>query len=389
MKLSRLAAALFPVALAACGGTNASSFQDAAPSYSSLAMDVTADATAGGTTGMTAYAAPAPVDALAVTAADTCHPHLFLRTADIAWRVNRHLWRFLRHVEMFAARAPDKLTSGDATWQRTHGTIEVKWTVTKVSEEVYDWLLQARPVGGTDWTTVFSGEIDRTGATAPHQGKGTAKLDLTALHAVDPTQPFTGVIDTAFESFADHRKLVVDAVAVTWEPPVDAAGMAWFAGVPENAHYVYYRAPGKGGSFKAHDSMVFLCPPPAVGAPPPADVKLLSRWFVGGSPAPSYQGRSDAVMTGGQLDAASRVVGLTCQTAAFDATPTAEAYWLMKEESATSPFATIAVWGPAGNEAACAAAFGPVPTAADGANDFDFTSVNFDSADPAPFPGGP
>ena len=198
MRILRLAAALLPLALVACGGKeSARAFQDAAPSYSALAIDVTGAAATGGTGSGPAMAdaptEPSPADAMAMTA-DGCHPHLFLRTEGLALRVNRHLWRFLRHVELLSMHPPDELAHGQATWQRTHGVIDVRWTVTRDSDVLFHWLLEARSLVHPDWITIFSGQIDRTGASGPHQGKGTATLDLTALQAVDPLEPFSGVI---------------------------------------------------------------------------------------------------------------------------------------------------------------------------------------------------
>jgi len=381
MRTLRIAAAALPLALAACGSDqNAAPFQDATPSYAALAMDVTGPAAADGTAAGPALAlAPAPIDALAMTPVD-CHPHLFVRTADLARRVNRHLWKFLRHVEVMAARHPDHLDSGSARWQRGHGRIEVRWTVTKVSDQVFQWLLQARSAVHPDWATIFSGQIDRSGAKGPHQGAGTATLDLDALKAVDPLERASGVVVASFESFADHRKLVVDAKAVAW----DTEGLSFFVSTPADAHYVYFREPGKGGSFKAHDAMAFLCPPPVSGPPPAADVKVLARWFVTGN---EVHGRSDALMVGGQLPAGNAVMGLTCHQAALTADAQLEGYWMMKQEDAGG--ATVAAWTPAGATTACDTTFGPVPSASSAATDFDFAAVDFDSAAPGPFPGGP
>ena len=52
--------------------------------------------------------------------------------------------------------------------------------------EVFTWKLELKPTGAPDtaFATVFSGDIDRTGATGPHQGTGAFTLDLDALHAV-------------------------------------------------------------------------------------------------------------------------------------------------------------------------------------------------------------
>ncbi len=385
MKTSRwaaAAAAALPLALGACGATDSSTLQSAAPDYSSLSMDMTsADTTdAQSTPATTADAVDLAVGAVA---ADVCHPHLFVRTHDVALRVNRHLWKFLRHVAFLTERKADKLAGGQATWQRQNGPVEARWTVTEVSDKVYDFKLELAPASTTAWTTVFSGEVDRTGATAAHQGKGSATLDLTALHQVLPSEPASGKLSIAFEAFASYRKSVFDAVDVVWDAAGDADAAA-LGSTPRNAHYVYYREPGKGGSLKGHDEMVFLCPQTVPANKLPADVKVLTRWYRDADG--SVKGRSDALMVGGQLPAADEVQGVVCHDAAAEGLAQVESYWMMKEVvSATD--ATAQSWGPRGDVSTCGALFGPVPAVDSGASDFDFGSLSFDSNDPAPFPG--
>jgi hypothetical protein len=368
--------------LAACGGQSAAEFQNAAPSYAALSMDLSTTATTGATTGMTPMAKTAAPGADLVDPA--CHPHLFLRAEALAARVNRHLWKFLRRVENVTTHHPDRLTAGSATWTRTQGTVEIQWTITKLSDQAFTWLLQMRPVGGTTWTDIFSGQIDRTGATGPHQGKGNAHLDLTALHGLTG-EPSTGTLAATFETFADHRLIVVDATSVVWDASdiaVDPYAVD-LGTTPRNAHYVYFHEPGKGGSFKAHDEMVFLCPAPNTSLLP-ADAKVLTRWYRTSSG--TVNGRSDALMVGGQLPATDSIEGVVCHAGSGDGQPQTEAYWMMKEEDSTG--ATVGTaWGPVGDPASCDTVFGAVPSATSNAGDFDFTKVNFDDATPADFPG--
>jgi hypothetical protein len=388
MRDFRIVVAALPLALGACAGQGASQFQDASPSYAALSVDMSSAATAAGQAGALAEAGPAMLAPL--PGVDLCHPHLFVRAEGLAMRLNFHLWKFLRHVDLLSLKHPDRIVGGHGIWHRFHDRIEVRWTVTQVSDMVFDFKLEARPAGSTDdnaWVAVFFGEIDRTGATRPHQGKGNATLDLTALHGVDPMEPATGEIDLAFETFSDHRKLVFAAKDVVWDfaaDPVVVAMPMILRSTPRNAHFVYFREPGKGGSFKAHDEMAFACPIPAVGMNAPvADVKALSRWFVTNG---AVHGRSDALVTGGLLPAANDLMGLTCHSATAEGREQAESYWFLKEEDATG--ATVLKWVPPGlDPSACDPAFGSVPSPDDSATDFDFSSVDFDSSDPAPFPG--
>ncbi|HEY7724075.1 MAG TPA: hypothetical protein VH880_01985, partial [Anaeromyxobacteraceae bacterium] len=168
MKTLRALGALAPLALAACGGVSPDAFEAAAPSYEALAIDVDAAASQ---SGMGGSMMPLTADS-AVPAADFCHPHLFMRTEGLAARLNRHLWKFLRLAEEVTARKADLVTGTRAVWERTRGTFDVRFTVTRQTDVLYDWLLEVKPTSEATWTTVFSGWIDRTGATGKHQGKG-------------------------------------------------------------------------------------------------------------------------------------------------------------------------------------------------------------------------
>jgi hypothetical protein len=147
---------------------------------------------------------------------------------------------------------------------------------------------------------------------------------------------------------------------------------------PKNARYVYLREPGRGGSLKVTDEMVFYCPinPQLL----PADVDLVSAWFRAADG--SIHGRSDAKATGGQIASSDAWVGLTCHTRPA-AGEVAETYWLMKLEQGSSIVQGLS----AGDRTACDPVFGAVPAVNSTANDFDFSKVDFTNSDPYPFPG--
>ena len=413
MKPSRIP--LFAAAvslLAACGGQTADpAFVDAAPSYGALAMDqTTPDGVAPATGAATAALAAAPADAAATMAPESCHPHLFVRTHEVVARVNRHLLKFLAHVEAAIARHPLIADATEHVWQyvRKDG-VQVRFTITRTDATSFTWLLELAPPGGA-FVSVFWGDIDRSGATGPHQGKGTMTLDLTALHGVVPTEAAVGTVAASFETTGTSRWLVVDAQGVAWEvDPTMPDGTPMPAPVlslleqPRNGHYVYFREPGKGGSLKIQDQMVFLCPAnPQLKL---GDVTLADRWYLATGGA--RHGRADGRLTGGQLPDQSppvdKVVAVTCHQSPDDATMPSETFWLMKEEAADG--STIQGWSSAtlpvnaiGSDA-CDPALNPpkgtVPDLTGPANDFDFsgvtiaTNVNLDDPanQPYPFPG--
>lgn len=406
MNLSRILIAVPLVALAACAATEADqAFLDAAPSYGALAMDqVAADSVDPGTT----PGALTAVEGQAVMAPDApCHPHLFIRTHEVVARVNGHLARFLRHVGFAMSRRPEVAAEGQHLWERTLPSgVSVRFTMTRTGD-VFTWLLELAPPAGA-FVEVFWGEIDRTGATGPRQGKGTLTLDLTALHSVFPMERGTGQVSAGFAVTSTFRHVVVDAAQVAWEvnpmmlpPGMDPAVVAALE-QPRSAHYVFYREFGTGGSLKVKDQMVFLCP--ANPSYQLADAVVVDRWYR--ALDETRHGRSDGLITGGQLPDQqptpwARAVGVTCHQGSTEMAMPDEFFWLMKAEAADG--STITGWsselvggaGPSACDPALNPPSGTVPDLVSSANDFDFSQVTFttgvDLLDPAnrpyPFPG--
>ena len=149
---------------------------------------------------------------------------------------------------------------------------------------------------------------------------------------------------------------------------------------------MYYREPGKGGSLKIQDQMVFACP--ANPSLLPADAQLVSRWykFTDGS----IHGRSDALLQNGQLPAAGidHVVGVTCHEGTAEGETQAEGFWLMKAENSSGGTITGASSTTAGdaNATPCDPVFGNVPTLTDNSNDFNGWPASYSDGTPFPFP---
>jgi hypothetical protein len=394
MKLIRNAVLAAPLALlAACGGPAPTSanptFSNAAPSYSALAMDQTSADASSSSVALTASPAGSASQALLAPLGNDCHPHLFVRTHEVVERVNRHLYKFLRHVERLMSHDPQIATGTTHVWESVENGLDRKFTITKVSDTVFTWKLEMEAVGSSSgFVTIFQGQIDRTGATGPHQGSGNVSLDLTALHSLVPTEHVQGQIAASFDSTGTSRKIEVTATNVTWDVQDPNATAATITALeqPRSGHYVYFREPGTGGSLKIQDQMVFLCPAnPSLTL---ADVDLVSRWYK--LTDGTVHGRSDTIMTGGQLAApVANVQGVTCHDSASETTTQAESYWMMKSEDATG--ATIAAQSSAsvvGGAAstACDAALGVVPDMTDKNNDYSFAAINFTDDSVVPFP---
>jgi hypothetical protein len=414
MKPLRILAVLAPLALAACGTQSAEqTLADAAPSFAALSMDQTgADTSPTGTP--TGALAVDPSVAAMVAPDAPCHPHLFVRTHEVVERFNRHLYKFLWHVERALANAPKLATASQGVWEHTYPNgVTARLTITQPVTGQFTWLLEVAPKNGS-FVTVFSGDIDRTQASGPHQGKGSLKLDLDALHSVLPQEHAVGVIQAGFDVKTGSRYIVVDAAKVAWEinpamcPRENGAeissGALAVLSQPRSGHYVYLREAGKGGSLQIKDQMVFFCP-----ANPSyllADAVVVGRWYRLGDG--SLHGRTDGKVTGGQLPShvpsIDKIVGVTCYQSSTEDRMPGELYWLMKSEDATGATITGAELSlEGGSVSTCDPQLNQggglstdpvvVPKLADDKSDFDFTKIVFGSdvsftSNPAyPFPG--
>jgi len=389
-----------PVAVVlACGGSTgtgkgSAALDAATPSFEKLALDQVATDTTAPSAVLEAAPLAVPTAAMAGPGG-ICHPHLFMREREVVERVNRHIYKVLRLVEKVIATNPVDSTATSKTWTRTEAGVDVSFTITLVGPSVYSWELAAGPTGTTPLPVVMSGEIDRNGYTGEHEGKGTLEVDFAKLHAAFPGErAASGTLEVRFDVSAAARKIAVRGTDVTWD--LDAArfdggmipvGLAQ----PRSGEYVYYRVPGKGGSLKIQDEMVFLCGMDARIANPeliPADARMVSRWYQ--SADGKVHGRSDGLITGGTLVApVDRIVGVTCHDAAADRHMPTEGYWMMKAEDASG--ATLVGFDARtmmdASATPCDAAFGDVPLVADPSQDFTGWPASYFEDPPFPFPG--
>jgi hypothetical protein len=384
----------------ACGGststgTGSDALNAATPSFGALSLDqVAADTTA-------------PTAALVADAGSTqvmgpgglaCHPHLFMREREVVERVNRHIYKVLKNVEKLIAKIPATETEISKTWTKTEAGVDVSFTVKLVSPNVYSWEFAAGSTAGSTGTTplsvVMSGEINRNGYTGKHEGKGTMEVDFAKLDAAFPNEKVSqGTIQVQFDVSATARKITVVADGITWDmDPSHFGGVVPAAlSAPRSGAYVYFREPGKGGSLKIQDQMVFACGMDRRVenlALVPADARMVSRWFK--ATDGTVHGRSDGMIEGGNLVApVARIVGVTCHNAAAEQHMPTEGFWLMKAEDAAGAtllgFSSMSLMDTAA--APCDAAFGDVPNVDDNAKDFKGWPDSYSDNTPFPFPG--
>lgn len=374
--------------LAGCGGSaggaSVQSLRDAAPSYAALSMDQAG----------TLDTAPAALEAASspLTIQGTgCEPHLFLRAREVVQRVNRHLYKALRHVEWVLSRTPGVSTAATRTWEAVNADgVRVRFTVTELGPSRYAWTLELRPAGQATFLTVLSGEIDRTGAAAAHDGKGSLDIDFALLHQAYPDDPARqGTLHLDFETGPSARRLAVASSDLTWDVQDDlglGADAVLALEAPRNDAYLYFREPGLGGSLEVEEQEIFTCPAnPDLAL---ASVHLVSRWYRTGSG--EVQGRTDGGLNGGQLRSpVASLAGVTCHAAAAEDAVAAESFWLWKAEDGSGATSTGDSSQDLGGAPAadCDPAFGPVPLLTDASQDFAWDPAYGPGGAPYPFPG--
>jgi hypothetical protein len=284
-------------------------------------------------------------------------------------------------------------TTTSYTWTKTENGTDMSFTIKVVppNVKVYDWAFSAAPTG-QPLQPVMDGYIDRSNATADHDGSGEMDIDFANFHAAFPKEHVaSGTIHVAFAVSETSRTISVVADKVTWE--LDAShfdGGIIPSGLqqPRSGEYLYFRQPGKGGSLKIHDEMVYGCSmdPTVTNANlVPADSQMVSQWYKADDG--TIHGRSDGLITGGQLTGTQvdRIVGVTCHNASAEQHMPTEGFWLMKAEKADGStllgFSTASV-GDTTSSTPCDTKFGPVPALANKDTDFNGWPSSYSEAPP-------
>ena len=366
---------------AACGGSSSSvkaatedELTAVAPTSASVDLEV------GDATGMADNVPTSSISADANVLApgmDVCHPHLFARTAEVAWRLNAVFFRHLRHIERLIAKHPKLLAGDSATWSETGSGFEVQrqFVITRSSDGLtYDFELDLAPAAQAPpvWVKVFSGSTTNATTSTGSDQTGSLDFDYDALHSVIPDDRLTGQIAIAFERITDSSKPAPGKKKVTTVTfhgfsfgPNDPHG-------PRSGTFTHVGEPGVGGSLTFQDSLVLLCP--ANPTAQVADAVTHARWYVTNG---ALHGRADAKATGGQIPSGDTWLGVTCYQGTHGVRPLATAengYWAMKLEDGSGATVTGSARH-AGSEQSCDSAFGAVPSLTDNQTDYDFTAA--------------
>jgi hypothetical protein len=367
MKLRILPALLGLAMLGACAGGTADELTQATPSFDAMTMDIS-DLDAEPPSASTALT----VD---LTATDACHPHLFLRTQDIVDATNRAVWHLLRPIGLAGRIAPRHHDRRTGVWERVIDGSTFRYTVTKTGDpSSFTAELDVKHAADPDtaFVVVYSASLQRD--PSAHDGSGTALLDLDALNSVTGDGA-TGQLTVSFDAEPASKKVIATMT-----------NLANDGERPRTGKYVFFKEAGKGGSLKFVDTLGLGCPGPGGSAAGTTPVSAVARWTLPTSGQIHF--RADAQATSGQIAAGDKWEAVTCAQSVSRRLHPQESFWMMKLEDSTG--ATVqgsSRQSPGATAAACDAAFGPVPAVDNAATDFDFSTVDFGSDDPEPFPG--
>src|SRR5207248_9937477 len=132
--------------LAACGGSATEDLARAPPSFASMSTDISdLDAPAPATS--TALTIENAAD---LTAADACHPHLFLRTHDIVDATNQAIWHVLRPIGLAGRIAPRRRDHRTGVWERVIDGFTFRYTVTKTGDQSFSAELDVKHASDPD-----------------------------------------------------------------------------------------------------------------------------------------------------------------------------------------------------------------------------------------------
>ncbi|MBS2027156.1 MAG: hypothetical protein JST54_04555 [Deltaproteobacteria bacterium] len=380
-RLMKLSLVVASTSLFACGlSKTTTAIQDNAPTYSNAALDMES-----GDTSSPSNEQTAALDQ------GSCHPYLFARTRNVVRRLNWHLYKVLFMFDHVIAEHPSAQSGATATWERKGPINTFRVVGTKVSETEFTYEVDVKKSSADDSTFVKVANADITVADATNAGNtagdarnesGTLSIDFGALGSVVTTETATGTLNYKFSISGQQRDIEVTLANFTPNDTITDIS-------PRNAHYVFTRTVGVGGSLKYTDELILLCPY-LNGAPNTAarsSVNTVFRWthLSDGT----FVARGDTAATADSADtntpnipSGDKIEGVTCGTLGNG---DAEKYWMMKLEdssgatiqSGTFSYDSLPNTDPT---TACDAAFGPIPSTDNGTNDYDFSSVNF--ADP-------
>ena len=235
LRTLRVVLAVAPALVAACGGSATDDLARATPSFDSMSMDISdLDAQAPATSTALTIA-----DAADLTAADACHPHLFLRTHEIVDATNEAIWHILRPIGLAGRIAPRRHDRRTGVWERVVDGFAFRYTVDKTGDQSFSAELDVKRAADPDtaFVVVYSATLERDPSI--HDGSGNATLDLDALNSVTGDGA-TGKLVVSFDAEPTSKKVIATMTNLSNNGER-----------PRTGKYVFFKEPGKGGSLKA------------------------------------------------------------------------------------------------------------------------------------------
>jgi hypothetical protein len=370
--------ALFALALAGCGGgggggttpsatavspgggNSVSSFQQAAPSFNDVSMQVEATDTT-----PSSWSDPS-VTIMSLTPQDTqdttCHPHLFKLAHGIVLTLNKHTSEILNYVELAISASPSLDSGASKTFTTTTGSVVANFILTHNADGSYSYELDLAPSPpGTVFTKVFTGTVTRTSPGST----GTMNFDYSALSSVIGKDEGSGQVSIAFTNTVNASEPAPGLkknLVVTLTNFIKAGGDAHG---PRTGVYTHLGEPNVGGYLVFGDTLDLVCS--YKGNPLPSTATNESRWYVASD---GVHGRSDAkAVGGGEVLPGYTLLGLDCYDSPIGE---GKSYWQVKLEDSTGAPATYWDWSSAPPAAACDAGFGAIPSPANSATDWTF-----------------
>jgi hypothetical protein len=211
----------------------------------------------------------------------------FVFTANVTDSVNGLAGYVLVLVGTVSALPPTWVDEAhtQATWGPYAGAldaVETQMWATHNADDSYDWGFDQRPKNDdtAEWTPVVVGHVE-PGAT--HEAsRGDFLVDWTAMAGIDPTQHTTGSFGVAYDIGTDGVTGTATFDQVQWEAQ----------GVPMDAMYAYEQVAGGSGAM----DLVLETDMDDTESTAEETLYVRSRWEQTGV------GRSDAVLTGGDLN---------------------------------------------------------------------------------------
>ena len=203
LRTLRVVLAVAPALVAACGGSATDDLARATPSFDSMSMDISdLDAQAPATSTALTIA-----DAADLTAADACHPHLFLRTHEIVDATNEAIWHILRPIGLAGRIAPRRHDRRTGVWERVVDGFAFRYTVDKTGDQSFSAELDVKRAADPDtaFVVVYSATLERDPSI--HDGSGNATLDLDALNSVTGDGA-TGKLVVSFDAEPTSKKVI-------------------------------------------------------------------------------------------------------------------------------------------------------------------------------------